>query len=178
MSAVVLNLGCGFNKLPDAINLDAYSVCEPDVVWDLNQTPLPFDDNSIDTITAFHVFEHLVEWWPCFVDCARILKPMGLLRMAVPHSSSTSANTYRDHHHEFSALSFCGIIGHHQGTNAWAMTQHEQVPLKMIEHINVPYQEYQWMRRCPWLLRFCSLHLRNFIWEQQFTFQKVIANDK
>lgn len=29
-SPVLLNLGCGFNKLPGHINVDAFDICEPD----------------------------------------------------------------------------------------------------------------------------------------------------
>lgn len=172
---VVLNLGCGFNKLPPpAINVDGFAVCEPDVLWNLNETPYPWDDESVDVIHAWHIFEHLEDWWECFNECARILRKGGVLHIRVPDESSSTALTYRDHLHVFDFVSFHGVVGATHGTSAWAKDQNESVPLKMIEYYRVPFPQYQWMIRwAPWLLEFCARHLRNFIWEQRFIFMKV-----
>ena len=174
---VVINLGCGFKKMDGAINVDAYDICEPDVVWDLNDTPFPFKDNSADIIEAWHIFEHLIDWWPCFKECARILKPGGFLHIRVPDESSMSALAYRDHHHVFSMLTFHGSVKgqYRSGTNAWAKTVEGSVPFMLTGYNQVPFEKYQWMAKwCPWVLRFCAEHMRNFIWEQRFTFQKQI----
>lgn len=70
---------------------------KPDVVWDLNERPLPFGDDTFDSIRAFEVLEHLgrqgdyrtffaewEEWW-------RILKPGGHIIGTSPHWSSAWA---------------------------------------------------------------------------------------
>ena len=174
-SPTIINLGCGFNKLIGAINVDAFEICNPDVVWDLNKFPYPFENNSVDQIIARHVFEHLDDWWGALGECARILKNGGRMHIGVPDESSMSAITYRDHKHIFSLLSFHGIINYTSGSNAWAKTVETALPLKMIEYRRVPFKEYEWMIKwCPWLLSFCAKHLRNFIWEQRFEFQKQI----
>lgn len=97
-----LVIGCGSRKhkdivltgdLPDFNNptfLDYNPSHKPDVVWDLNQHPLPFANNSFDEIHAYEVLEHLgrqgdykfffsewSEYW-------RILKPNGLFFGSVP----------------------------------------------------------------------------------------------
>lgn len=168
----LLNLGCGTNKLDGHINVDAYG--EPDVWWDLNLTPYPWPDNSVDGIEMWHVLEHLENWWESFTEMARILKPGGYLHIRVPDESSTSALTYRDHHHVFSLHSFHGTQEAWHGTNSWAIEQAFKVPLKLETYNQVPFVQYQWMARwCPWLLRFCATHLRNFIWEQRFVFRKI-----
>lgn len=172
---IFLNLGCGFNKLPNMVNVDAYDVCSPDVVWDLNKFPYPWEDNSVDGIVAYHIFEHLIDWWPAFLECTRILKPGGTLEIRVPDESSATALTYRDHHHVFGLVSFHGAIESKHGTSAWAKTVAETVPMKMIKYSQVPYKEYNWMFRVPWLLRFCAKHMRNFIHEQSFLFCKIGA---
>jgi SAM-dependent methyltransferase len=172
MTPRILNLGCGFRKEPGAVNVDAYPICEPDVVWDLNQTPLPFEDGAFDLILARHVLEHLQDWWACFVDCARILAPGGELHIHVPHDSNTATLAYRDHYHLFSVVSFAGTIGHGSATNAWAKTHRNSVPLEMVEFAIVPFNKYRWLSYCPPLLKFVSHHLNNFIWEQRFVFRK------
>lgn len=76
------------------VTLDINPDHKPDVVWDLNERPLPFEDNTFDSIRAFEVMEHLgqqgdfrsffaewSEWW-------RILKPDGVFIGTSPHWSS------------------------------------------------------------------------------------------
>jgi len=53
-----LNLGCGNEKLHGWIGVDCGN-CSPDVKWDLEQFPYPFEDNSIETIRMNHVIEHI-----------------------------------------------------------------------------------------------------------------------
>jgi predicted SAM-dependent methyltransferase len=72
-----LNLGCGSNILSGWENHDA----------DLDITkPLPHEDNSIDFIFAEHVVEHTTtpDAVRFFTESYRILKPDGILRIAVP----------------------------------------------------------------------------------------------
>lgn len=169
---VLLNLGCGSRKIEGWINCDAFAECEPDRIVDLNK-PLPWPDNSVDQIIMLHVLEHVQEWWQCFTECARILKPGGMLQINVPDESSSTALTYRDHLHVFNRASFHGIKGRSSGTNAWAKSQEGKVPLVLERYYQVPFREHEWLTRFPRILKFCAEHLRNFIWEQQFHFRKV-----
>lgn len=170
---VFLNIGCGTDKIKDMVNVDAYG--DPDVRWDLNKTPWPWADNSVDGVLAKHVFEHLENWWGAFQECGRILKPGGQLDIRVPDESSSSALTFRDHLRVFGPNSFCGIIGTNRWTNAWAMEPSNFVPFKLVNYQRVPFPQYAWMTRWPfhWLMKFCADHLRNFIWEQRLTFIKI-----
>lgn len=54
-----LNLGCGFKKLIDHWNVDIEPKCNPDEVWDLEQTPWPWSDNFFTKINADNILEHL-----------------------------------------------------------------------------------------------------------------------
>ena len=177
---VFLNLGCGFSKHPQCINVDKYDICDPDIVHDLNVFPYPWDDDSVDGIIMFHTLEHLDDWWGAFCECARILKVGGQLEIRVPDESSSSALTYRDHNHVFMVHSFHGIKDRSGwGTNAWAHIEDETVPLEMVSYQRVPFPRYMWMRHWPflWLLNFCAEHLRNFIHEQRFLFTKIGDSD-
>lgn len=171
----ILNLGCGFDKMVGATNVDAFSICEPDIIWDLNKTPwLWAKDEEYDVIYAHHIFEHLDhdKWWNAFKEVARILKKDGFFEMRVPDHSSKTAIAWRDHNTLFCEVSFHGIIGTTHSTNAWAKTEEASVPLQMVNITRVPFHQYNWMRRFPRLLNFCANHLVNFIWEQRFLFHK------
>ena len=176
LKAICLNLGCGHLKRIGWINVDKYDNCDPEVVHDLNKFPYPWDENSVDAIEMFHTLEHLDDWWGAFLECARILKPGARMEIHVPDESSATALTYRDHNHIFSCVSFHGIMDRTGwGTNAWAHIENDTVPLVMIGYRRSFFGKYQWMVRWPfrWLGKFCAEHLRNFVWEQQFLFEKI-----
>lgn len=171
LKPVLLNIGCGSIRLDGWIGVDAYG--EPDVKHDLNVTPWPFKDNSVDKILAAHVFEHLDNWWGAFLECVRILKPLGTLEVRVPHESSTTALGYRDHIRPFASCSWYGIEGTSCGTNAWA-SEEPRLPMRIVANYLKPFPKYQilfyWF---PWIGRFCSFHMRNFIHEQRWVFEKL-----
>lgn len=75
--SVKLNLGCGKNKLDGWENYDA----EVDIT-----KPLPFEHNYAEYIFAEHVVEHVTyeEALSFFRECHRVLKPRGVVRIAVP----------------------------------------------------------------------------------------------
>ena len=83
-----LNLGCGNDKRKGYVNVDASKQVNPDKVWDLEKTPLPFKDNSIDEIMAFHVLEHIHNFIPLMHEFHRICKPGALLRIRTPFYST------------------------------------------------------------------------------------------
>lgn len=87
-----LNLGCGQNKLDGFVNIDKYPTFSPDLVWDLEQTPYPFDAGSVIEIAARHVLEHLGQNPDVFLrvikELHRILAPGGIIDIKVPHFRS------------------------------------------------------------------------------------------
>jgi hypothetical protein len=54
-----LNLGCGNRKYPDWVNVDFTSECSPDQVWDLENTPWPWESNSVESVLFSHSLEHI-----------------------------------------------------------------------------------------------------------------------
>lgn len=97
-----LMIGCGNDRqkkikftqsegeFENLTTLDVDPGVNPDVIWDLNVLPLPFDDNSFDEIHASEVLEHVGrqgDWkffFDQFYDFWRILKPGGFLVATVP----------------------------------------------------------------------------------------------
>jgi SAM-dependent methyltransferase len=76
------------------IRLDIDERCDPDVLWDLNDRPLPFDDGEFDEIHAYEVLEHLGrqgDWRGFFEEWNeyyRLLKPGGHFVATVPSTKS------------------------------------------------------------------------------------------
>jgi len=62
----------------------------PDVVWDLNNRPLPFDDSEFHIIYAFEILEHIgkqgdfIGFFEEFNEYWRILEPLGSMVITVP----------------------------------------------------------------------------------------------
>lgn len=77
------------------------------VVWDLQNLPLPFPDDTFDECQAYQVFEHIPCLAPVFDDLHRILKPDGILKLTVPHySREYREGPWLDHVHLFTERSF------------------------------------------------------------------------
>lgn len=77
--------------------LDYNADHKPDVVWDLNVMPYPFEDNSFDEIHAYEVLEHTGTqgdykfFFAQFTELHRILKPNGHLLATCPSRHSVWA---------------------------------------------------------------------------------------
>lgn len=71
-----LNLGCGNDIRKGWINLDLYMHDGVDVSHDLNELPLPFDDNSFNVILCKNILEHII-YFPLMSELHRILKKGG-----------------------------------------------------------------------------------------------------
>jgi SAM-dependent methyltransferase len=87
-----LNLGCGANKLPNCENIDW-----PD--WDAVTSNIPYPSESMDTIWAFHFFEHLTgeDAIRILKECERVLVVGGTLNIVVPHRLGMIAYQDLDH---------------------------------------------------------------------------------
>lgn len=81
----LLNLGCGINYHPLWINIDFVST-GPDVMAHNLLSGIPFPDHSFDVVYHSHVLEHFSreDAQDFIAECYRVLKPGGLLRVAVP----------------------------------------------------------------------------------------------
>jgi hypothetical protein len=89
-----LNLGCGQNKLAGYVNVDKYDACQPDVVWDLEVFPWPFEDGSAEDIVMHHSLEHMGASTECFLsimkELYRVSAPGAQIHIDVPHPRSDS----------------------------------------------------------------------------------------
>jgi predicted SAM-dependent methyltransferase len=58
---VKLNLGCGNYRLDGWINVDRESALKPHQIWDLERTPWPWADCSVEKIRLIHLPERVVK---------------------------------------------------------------------------------------------------------------------
>lgn len=106
-----LNLCCGADYREGWVNADIESNKEKDVALNLEELPLPFEDNTFDYIFSCHTLEHvrgdlvllMTELW-------RILKPNAILEIRVPHFSHYSSLSAFGHHNVFSINHFLPFI--------------------------------------------------------------------
>jgi len=153
------------------------------VKWNLENTPLPFADESFDFIVANHILEHIDNWWAVFVECARLLVPNGKLEVWVPGNGSDSIFGCRDHLH---MINWCSFFGSFQtfraGGNAWAEANSKSWAnrMKLVDQ-RTRIEHLWWMklfvRLCKPAALWCNTHLRNTASEQAFIFRKVTEGE-
>jgi hypothetical protein len=84
-----LNLGCGFNHSNGYVNVDKYDAVSPDVVYDLEILPWPWENNSVREIVLNHVLEHLGQTTDQFLgiikEIYRICRDGAVIKITVPH---------------------------------------------------------------------------------------------
>jgi SAM-dependent methyltransferase len=81
----LLNFGCGGTFHPNWTNLDSSSISPHVIEHDLRK-PFPFTDGTFDAVYGSHVLEHFepAAARNLLLECRRILKPGGIVRLAVP----------------------------------------------------------------------------------------------
>ena len=87
MRFLKLNLGCGSDIQHGYLNVDKYG--HPDLAWDLEQFPWPWENNSIEEIKLSHVLEHLGANTDIYINLIkeiyRVSIPNANIFIRVPH---------------------------------------------------------------------------------------------
>jgi hypothetical protein len=102
---VRLDFGCGPNKRPGFLGVDATPFPHVDFVVDLTKTPWPWADNSVAEAHASHFVEHLtaMQRVAFFNELYRVLVPNGSCQIITPHWASCRA--YGDPTHQWPPVS-------------------------------------------------------------------------
>lgn len=95
ISLARLNLGPGHKQIEGTRSLDL-----PE--WDADKDAIPFPDESITDIFAFHFLEHCADPIEVLRECQRALTIGGVLNIVVPYYSSNLQAHDLDHKHSFS----------------------------------------------------------------------------
>ena len=102
----ILDVGCGRNKTPGAIGIDANPKTDADVIHDLEDVPYPFAENEFDEIICRHVIEHVPDVMAFVTELYRITKPGGRITIVTPHYSSPDWPSDPTHRNHFNCYSF------------------------------------------------------------------------
>ena len=86
-----LDVGAGPHPQPGCITMDKRKLDGIDVVHDAEEFPYPFADQTFSRIILSHVMEHLKPWLALDImnELWRIMKPEGVLMLAMPYPNST-----------------------------------------------------------------------------------------
>jgi predicted SAM-dependent methyltransferase len=90
-----LHLGCGKRYISGFYHIDALSYPHIDYVGRVDHLPAHIGNESVELIYACHVLEHFGrhEYQAVLTEWFRVLKPRGILRLAVPDFEAI-ANAY------------------------------------------------------------------------------------
>ncbi len=104
----ILNLGCGYVRFDDCINIDCRKECNPDLVLDIKK--LPYESDSIDGIYCLDALEHIPRnlVLETLKSWHKILKSGSFLILRLPNIK-TIAQKYLDNKidcNEFSRLMY------------------------------------------------------------------------
>lgn len=93
--SIKLHLGCGSKFIPGFIHIDSTHFRHLDHCADISRLPM-YRDNSVSLIYASHVLEHFGrhEYLDVLAEWYRVLKPAGILRLAVPDFAAVAALYY------------------------------------------------------------------------------------
>lgn len=84
-----LNLGCGYNRIEDYVNVDVSAVCAPDLVANVEDTPWPWPTDSVDGVVFNHSLEHMCASADRFLalmcELYRVCCDGAIIQIAVPH---------------------------------------------------------------------------------------------
>src|SRR5215216_4243908 len=86
-----IDIGCGADKRPNFVGVDITG--QPDLLCDISQERLPFDDSSADHVYSSHCLEHIAHnrLGHVFQEMTRVCSDGGLIEIWHPHVSHSDA---------------------------------------------------------------------------------------
>jgi hypothetical protein len=81
-----LNIGSGYKRYEGFLNVDGDINCNPDYLVNLETDKLPFEDNSVEAVKAYHILEHLGEgYFNLLKELYRVCGSGAIIDVIVPH---------------------------------------------------------------------------------------------
>lgn len=101
-----LNLGCGDDYRRGWVNADIRREVAPDVVLDLDHSPLPFVDDAFERAVLDNVLEHAADQLEVLRELYRVCEPGAEITFRGPHWNSPGAWIDPTHTRPFSHETF------------------------------------------------------------------------
>jgi len=140
-----LALGCGDKFHGESwVHLDISDLGHVDVIHDLQEGTLPFDNNSFEKVRAVHVLEHLSQEAMISIlkEISRVTVPGGEVYIVLPHFLSWNASDL-DHFRAGSRKTFVQFTAQY-GMNTPYPTLFSQ---EKVEYDFHSHRVYRWARR-------------------------------
>lgn len=128
-AGVVLNLGAGSKDIPGSFPLDL-----PD--WDADVKPIPYRDESVAAIHAYHFLEHLNDPIKVLRECQRVLMTGGVINIVVPYYNSSIAAMDLDHKHAFNEDTWKTLFNnsyYEKNSTGWKLRVHFNLIAGIVE---------------------------------------------
>ena len=113
-----LHLGCGGQHKEGYINIDIKARKSVDLVCDAMD--LPYEENSIDLIEGYHMFEHLSDGEQALKHWHKLLKPFGTIIMEIPNLKAVL-----DEYAKRDNYKFCDLMVQVYGRNLFKGDTHQ-----------------------------------------------------
>ncbi len=139
-----INIGCGLKRIPEYLGVDQIHASTVDLL--AGAMHLPFRDNSVDSIAAHNVLEHVLDVYGVMYEFHRVLKPGGELWIRVPHG--LGALYQPGHIHAFHKTSFSVFT--QEATSSLESGKFFRVEREWISNRAIPFAAFL-KRRFPWL---------------------------
>lgn len=138
-----LNLGSGTDIRPGYVNLDIADLPGVDVVHDLADLPLPFEDGTFDEVLCKDILEH-VDLVATLRELHRITRPGARLHIVSPHFTSPAVWIDPTHRMGFSidTLRFFVATDRYAGRSYYF-----DFTFAAVESARIVFHRYRWQ---PW----------------------------
>lgn len=157
-----LNLGCGMNRREGWHNVDNSPVCEPDQVWDLDTTPWPWPESSVEEFLFNHSLEHMGRdtktFFAILSEIYRVGRPEAVVSINVPHPRHD--NFMHDPTHVRAVTPEMLMLFDKQKNEAWVRAGAANSPLGLYLGIDLQMIEATMILDEPYLSQFRSGELK------------------
>ena len=172
----ILDVGCGINKLPNAIGIDKNPASRADVIGDIDCLPYPFSDNSFDHVHAAHVIEHVADVIGTMEEFHRLVRPGGTVFIVTPHYTDFSSFCDPTHRSHLNSYSFRYFGTNHGGFDYYSKVRFREIKvyvklLMLWRYLGFEFLVNAWPRfRLFWERYLCFVIRGKFI---EFEFEVV-----
>lgn len=144
-----LELGCGNNKREGFFGIDVQPGPQVDLLLNIEESKLPFDDDSIDYVYSSHTFEHLTHYPFVLQEIFRVCKHNAVVEIWTPYGKSNDGLLF-GHYTFMTETHFKHIcfeydrfyLGEKKGYFEWFKTHYNLYPgiIESLNRLSIPFE--------------------------------------